>query len=369
MGNPFSPSAGFAPPQLVDRESILFEFERALEDGPGSEGRFVRISGERGMGKTVLLEAMATRAAGRGWNTVTCEANEDCAAYVHDRLEDLADTALDEVSLGLGPISATLKARDLSTVTLRRLFEIYFERGGAPLFLALDEVQDGFASQLRAVVQAARASYGAGQEIFIALAGLPSMIEKARGTRGLTFLHRALGRNLGPLDLDRVRDSYAATFADQGLQITAEALAQLTEATEGHPYMMQILGRRLWDIWDEAGRTIMGPQEVSKAIQAAEPTFQDAVSDVMVGECSERERQFLRCLLALGGHARTSQVAEAMGYADTETSSAAQKASMVRRSLIQKGLIGAPQRGFVAFAGEAVARSVAQVPHGRDDRP
>ena len=56
--NPFKPTAGMNPPELIGRDAILDDFSDALDNGPGSPERLMRVSGVRGVGKTVLLNAM-----------------------------------------------------------------------------------------------------------------------------------------------------------------------------------------------------------------------------------------------------------------------------------------------------------------------
>lgn len=56
--NPFKPTAGMNPPELIGRDAVLDDFAEALENGPGAPDRLMRISGVRGTGKTVLLNAL-----------------------------------------------------------------------------------------------------------------------------------------------------------------------------------------------------------------------------------------------------------------------------------------------------------------------
>lgn len=53
--NPFKPTAGRMPPLLIGRDAIIDDFEEGLDDGPGAPGRLMRVTGARGVGKTVIL--------------------------------------------------------------------------------------------------------------------------------------------------------------------------------------------------------------------------------------------------------------------------------------------------------------------------
>lgn len=68
--NPFTPSFGHLPPLLVGRAEALDESVQALDGGPGGPGRTTLVTGLRGMGKTVMLEAFEDEARQRGWLTV-----------------------------------------------------------------------------------------------------------------------------------------------------------------------------------------------------------------------------------------------------------------------------------------------------------
>ena len=56
--NPFRPTFGTSPPLLVGREAQLDAFAASLEEGPGSPGRATVYTGARGVGKTVMLNAV-----------------------------------------------------------------------------------------------------------------------------------------------------------------------------------------------------------------------------------------------------------------------------------------------------------------------
>ena len=73
--NPFKPTAGMNPPELIGRDEILDDFTEALENGPGAPDRLLRVSGVRGVGKTVLLNAFGDIAREHGFHVVDVAAN------------------------------------------------------------------------------------------------------------------------------------------------------------------------------------------------------------------------------------------------------------------------------------------------------
>src|SRR5437899_3001673 len=64
--NPFRPGMGLEPPYLADRAPQLDRFQTYLSGFPGFP-RNLRLTGLRGVGKTVLLQRCAALAEDRGW--------------------------------------------------------------------------------------------------------------------------------------------------------------------------------------------------------------------------------------------------------------------------------------------------------------
>jgi hypothetical protein len=73
--NPFRPGMGLDPPYLADRTSQLRRFDQYLTGFPDFP-RNIRLTGLRGVGKTVLLQHYADLAEERGWVVVRRECSE-----------------------------------------------------------------------------------------------------------------------------------------------------------------------------------------------------------------------------------------------------------------------------------------------------
>src|SRR5438445_13271797 len=73
--NPFRPGMGLDPPYLADRSAQLNRFDKYLSGFPAFP-RNVRLTGLRGVGKTVLLQHYAAAAEDRGWVVVRRECSE-----------------------------------------------------------------------------------------------------------------------------------------------------------------------------------------------------------------------------------------------------------------------------------------------------
>ena len=95
--NPYAPGAGQRPPELAGRDRELAQFEVMLERvAAGRPERSMVLSGLRGVGKTVLLNALRSLAVGRAWGTGKLEARPDrslrlpLAQAVHAAVREVA---------------------------------------------------------------------------------------------------------------------------------------------------------------------------------------------------------------------------------------------------------------------------------------
>jgi predicted AAA+ superfamily ATPase len=76
--NPYAPGAGTRPPELAGRDELLETVRVALERlRLGLPTKSVLMVGLRGVGKTVLLDAMRDAAEATGIHTVRIEAPEN----------------------------------------------------------------------------------------------------------------------------------------------------------------------------------------------------------------------------------------------------------------------------------------------------
>src|SRR3954454_22639441 len=95
--NPYAPGAGQRPPELAGRDRELEQFEITLERvAAGRPERSMVLSGLRGVGKTVLLNALRGQAVRRAWGTGKIEARPDqsiripVAQAVHAAVREVA---------------------------------------------------------------------------------------------------------------------------------------------------------------------------------------------------------------------------------------------------------------------------------------
>ena len=120
--NPYAPGAGQRPPELAGRDTELAQFEVVLERvAKGKPERSMVLTGLRGVGKTVLLNAFRSMAMQRLWGTGKIEARPDqsirrpIGGALHMAVRELAPRhrAPDRIDDFLGVLKAFM-ARDPS---------------------------------------------------------------------------------------------------------------------------------------------------------------------------------------------------------------------------------------------------------------
>src|SRR5436305_2190778 len=111
--NPYAPGAGQRPPELAGRDAELAAFDVLLERvAKGRPERSVILTGLRGVGKTVLLNALRGAAVRRGWGTGKLEARPDqpirrpLAGALHLAVRELAGRNPDEAQHVLGVLKS-----------------------------------------------------------------------------------------------------------------------------------------------------------------------------------------------------------------------------------------------------------------------
>jgi hypothetical protein len=120
--NPYAPGAGQRPPELAGREREVEAFEVVLQRvARGRPERSLMLTGLRGVGKTVLLNALRSQAIGRLWGTGKLEARPEqslrrpIASALHLAVRELAPRhrAPESVDAVLGTVKAFAQREEL----------------------------------------------------------------------------------------------------------------------------------------------------------------------------------------------------------------------------------------------------------------
>lgn len=281
--NPYAPGAGQRPPELAGRDRELAAFEVVLERvAKGRPERSLILTGLRGVGKTVLLNALRSQAIARLWGTGKIEARPEqslrrpLASALHMAIRELAarHRAPDRVDAFLGVLKAfALRATgggklrdrwqpgiDVPAAVGRAdsgdleidLVELLSDAAevaadtGTGVALFLDEMQDLGPAELSALCAACHELSQSGAPLIVVGAGLPHLpvtLSAAKSYSERLFRYQRIDR-LDRLAADR---ALVAPAAREQVEYEEKALDALYERSGGYPYFVQAYGKATWD--------------------------------------------------------------------------------------------------------------------------
>lgn len=325
--NPFKPGAGFTPPLLIGRDTDIDDFIEGLDNGPGAPSRLMRITGARGIGKTVLLSRFAEIAHARGWDVIRESASTGLSTRLITLLQPASKgkhefTLSPNVNIagvfegGLGSYHYTPPQQMPITLTdALRTRIATLEHNNAGLLILIDEAQATDKTDMTAIANAAQTMNTEGRDYALVFAGLPSMSSKWLNNDATTFMRRAEPHALRDIPLDAVSQAFETTFATTGKLLTGESLQQATDATYGYPFMIQLVG---YYIWSQAQRNHPdNPQitlkDTKNGIMKALSRLGETVHGPELDSLSSVDRTYLLAMAQDDGPSSTSVIAERLG--------------------------------------------------------
>ena len=408
--NPYAPGAGQRPPELAGRDEQLHAFDVTLERvSRGRPERSVVLTGLRGVGKTVLLNALRSAAVRAHWGTGKLEARPDqplrrpLSAALHIAVRELGHPQPDEVAQVLGVIksfaqrestessggrgaggagargsagASRLRDRwsvgiDVPAVSGRAdsgdieidLVELLSDVGGLAadrgvgVAIFIDEMQDLGADDVSALCAAAHEISQSGLPVVIVGAGLPhlpAVLSASKSYSERLFRYSRIDR----LDADAAEIALRAPAAEEGASWSSDALGEMYAVTAGYPYFVQAYGKAVWD-------AAVGPEITVDDVRMAAPEAEAELAVGFFGSRYERatpaEREYLRAMADAayrngvvsegGGASSASAELDAVPTAEVAAllGKRPQSLSPARDSLMKKGLVYSSERGQIAF--------------------
>jgi hypothetical protein len=378
--NPYAPGAGQRPPELAGRDRELAQFDVVIERiSRGRPERSLVLTGLRGVGKTVLLNALRSQAIARLWGTGKIEARPDqsirrpLASALHMAVRELTPRHRDpaQVDRFLGVLKAfalrsvpdggKLRDRwqpgiDVPAATGRAdtgdievdLVELLVDAAGVArdvgvgIALFVDEMQDIPPADVSALCAACHELSQQALPLVVVGAGLPHLPAVLSASKSYS---ERLFRYVRIDKLDRAAADLAlvAPAAEEGVAYDDDALAALYAVTEGYPYFVQAYGKVTWD---NAPRSPVARGDVLVAAPEAEAELAVGFFGSRYERATPAERDYLRAMAVLSdetdGAIPTSAVADYLGRKPSSLSPA-------RDSLMKKGLVYSAERGTIAF--------------------
>ena len=249
----FRPSFGNRPDRIVGRENVIEDFARGLSRHPGSRERARLLIGQRGMGKTALLLEMADRAHANEFVTARTTCGPSMLDNILDLLQRNGSPFVSEKRQPVKGFSAgalgfsfglTFTDEVRESYGFRVKLEMICERlaeAEKGVLLLIDEVRPEL-PEMRLLATTYQELAGEGANIAVVMAGLPAIVSEVLDEATLTFLHRATKVELGPLSIPSVRAYYHSAFMRANRSLDDALLDRAAEATQGFPYLLQLLG-------------------------------------------------------------------------------------------------------------------------------
>lgn len=356
FANPFVPIFGGKPDFFFGRDSILSRFSYALTDR-GSEDRALFITGNRGCGKTTLLEQLSQMASATGWQTIDLNAEKALVGFTrslvrHDSTTRGVSPELEVSVLGSGGRIGGPSVSKTTTYGVDDIEVLFIEACEAAkkgVFVSVDEIQKIPLQDLSVICGAFQMASRKGHDIILAVAGLPYAHEKVIQYEGCTFMRRAVHETLNVFTPAEAHDALAKAFGGiRGLSIDAAALDDLTRLSMGHPYFIQLAGYHLVMLANERveeGRHTIEQSEVEEAFPAILAAYERRSLKPIIDALSPLQRSYLVAMAHAIQPDRTvptREVADLLGKT--------QKAmSVVRQELVDEGIVVSAGYGKLMF--------------------
>jgi hypothetical protein len=377
--NPYAPGAGQRPPELAGRDAELQAFDVVLERvARGRPERSVVLTGLRGVGKTVLLNAMRSSAVRRGWGTGKLEARPDqplrhpLAAALHLAVRELASRSPDEERHVLGVLKAFAQREpptprrgkspnrwqpgiDVPAVSGRAdsgdieidLVELLTDIAGLAadagkgVAIFIDEMQDLLPDDVSALCASCHEMSQRGAPLVVVGAGLPhlpAVLSASKSYSERLFRYARVDR----LDRAAADAALRRPAQDEDADFASGALDAMYERTAGYPYFVQAYGKVAWDV---APTSPITADDIAVAAPEAESELAVGFFGSRYERATPAEREYLRAMAELDGDDQpvpTAAVAELLARNP-------QSLSPARDALLKKGLVYSGQRGLIAF--------------------
>ena len=384
--NPYAPGAGQRPPELAGRDEQLDRFRVVLERiQRGRPERSMVLTGLRGVGKTVLLNALRGAAVRSRWGTGKYEARPEqgmrrpMAAALHVAVRELGHPQGEEVDHVLGVIKAfaqkdqpgaKLRDRwnpgiDAAAVTGRAdsgdieidLVELLSDVGGLAadvgkgVAVFIDEMQDLQPDDVSAICAACHELSQSALPVIVVGAGLPhlpAVLSASKSYSERLFRYTRIDR----LSREQAERALQLPAEDEDATWSPEALSAMYAATGGYPYFLQAYGKEVWDLAPESPIT-------AEDVRVAGPEAEAELAVGFFGSRYERatpgEREYLRAMADLAAQRVETgeEIDEIESVATADIAShlgrKPQSLSPARDALLKKGLIYSGERGRIAF--------------------
>ena len=380
--NPYAPGAGMRPPAMVGRDAQLSEMQVAVKRTANHlVTRSPCLWGLRGVGKTVLLNAMRDIAESAGWLTAGLEAAPTKAGQdpvqkrfardlvasarskrlqhghpIKDALGSIASFSLTvgvpSITVGVNPTKGRADTGNIEEDIAELVADVSaaLTKRGLGFAIFVDEMQDLDQEFIAALLTTQHKANQRGWPFFVIGAGLPNLLGYLSKVR--TYAERLFTyHEIGALTPAAAADCLIRPADERGVAFRTSAVKTLVDAANGYPYFLQEFGRAIWDL---APHSPFTKQDALAAVKLGIRELDSGFFPARWERATPLERAYLAAM-AVDGDTGSSSGA----IADRLTKTA-QQIGPTRAQLIGKGLIYAPEHGIVRFSVPGMAAFIAR---------
>ncbi|MGC8541255.1 MAG: ATP-binding protein [Phycisphaerae bacterium] len=372
--NPFSPGAGSRPPALAGREEILHQARILLERvKQGRPEKSILLTGLRGVGKTVLLNAIERMAANTGYHTLAIEGREDqplaplIAQYLRKVLIALQPAPgvgaktrqalavlgsfISTFSVNVGDVGlkmniAAAQGRADSgnlEIDLQELLVAAAEAAAEhhrAIAIFIDEVQYFSAPELSAILAAMHKIQQLELPLVLVGAGLPTLPAMAGDAK--SYAERLISfPEIGPLSAMDTAKALREPALAAGIAFDDHSLAEIFKLTSGYPYFVQEWGS---EAWVQAVSSPISLNVIERCTPQVIARLDRNFFRVRYDRLTPGEKNFLRAMAEFrSAPIYTGDLAELLKVKVSTL-------GPLRSKLIKKGMIYSPAHGELAYS-------------------
>ena len=327
--NPFTLSFGKSPNEIISRYALVNDIIDTFQSENPISNAYL-IEGLRGTGKTVLMTTIRKELEKENdWIIVDLNSTQDLltdfAMRLVDSCKNFSDILKKGFNLSIAGFGIGLNGENQSRDSVSIICEILesLKKKNKKVLITIDEVMNGenmrhFASEFQILL---RKDFS----VFLLMTGLYENIYSIQNDPALTFLLRTPKIKLEPLSLAQITKTYQKVF-----ETDLDMSKKLAKTTKGYAFAFQALGLLYFDYKDSLS--------LEKILLKFDDLLDDFVYRKIWQGLSEQDKNVI--LAITDSKTQVSEVCKKLNM----TSSTFSK---YRQRLLEKGIIQAPQHGYV----------------------
>lgn len=327
--NPFTLTFGKSPNEIISRYEYVNEITETFKSENPTSNAYL-IEGIRGSGKTVLMTSIEKELAQeKNWIIVdlnsTQDLLEDFAMRLVDSCKKLTDIFKKGFNFSFAGFGIGLNGENQTRDNVSIINELLenLKKKNKKVLITIDEVMNGenmrhFASEFQILL---RKDY----PVFLLMTGLYENIYSIQNDPALTFLLRTPKIKVEPLSIAQITKTYQNVF-----ETDIDTAKKLAKITKGYAFAFQALGLLYFDYKDSL--------PLDKIILKFDDLLDDFVYKKIWQGLSEQDKNVI--LAITDSKTQVSEICKKLNMTNSTF-------SKYRERLINRGILQAPQHGYV----------------------